>query len=362
MTYLCPGLRARPNLVATTVKIDDDTTVTYPAGAIAVCDYPTEDTFQLKLVDTRTGHTIKEITKDRVGLPPHSNGNGCWNPTGTHIIFQVQAGTNIHYGPRDPGWGTGCNFAVYELATDTITMLTNDDFPGDAELQWARFQPIWYSATGIIYTYRYAEQTGTEGSGRWQLRASTISLAGTPEITADVVYLDPQSLGWGYLIIPFALFPSGHPFQNRFLVAGTLDSLTHLPRHMKHYAVAAPSTKTKFAAIVDEESWNEGANLAPNGEMYFAPNGTGLLPATSGITDELTTREYGKYSADGSTYTELTGFNVAGMPEYVGDVYGMANMQHGAFSADGRTIYAGMIVKNLAGTVVAYNVVKVDLA
>jgi hypothetical protein len=353
MTILCTGARCRPN----------------PADAsVAVCDYPVGGEFHLKLIDTRTGHTIKEITKDRGGLPQYSNGNGCWNPAGTHIIFQVQAGVNAFYPVgRDPGWGTGCNFYDYNVATDTLTALTADTFPTTVETQWARFQPIIYSATGLIYTYRYLDQPGTDGGGRWQLRTATYTAA-TPALSSDAAYLDPSVPGWGYYIAPFGLFPADHAtFPNRVLVAGTLDSLTQSPRHMKLYAVVAPSTKTKFAAVVHEDAWNEGCAIAPDGTVWMASNGNGILHESSDLENEVTTREYQQVAADGSTYTEYTGFNLSSQPEYVGDdgesiYYGVANMQHSAFTSDGRTVFAGLVVKNAAATVIGYRVVKVELA
>jgi hypothetical protein len=347
MTVLCTGLRARP----------------CPTDAsVALCDYPVGGQFHLKLIDTRTGRTLKEITLGRVGLPQYSCGNGCWNPAGTHIIFQVQAGVNaIYTAGRDPGFGTGCNFYDYTVATDTVTALTADTFPTEVETQWARFQPLLYSATGLLYTERYLDQPGTEGSGRWRLRAATYTAA-TPELTNDTLYLNPITLEWGYYIVPMGLFPASHPyFANMVLVAGTLDSFEQLPRQMKLYAVSTPSTKVKFGAVVHADAWNEGCLIAPDGRIWMASNGNGILHGSSDLENEVTTREYQVIATDGATYTEVSGFNRAGASEAVGAGYGIANFQHGGAAPDGSFLLAGLVKKNALGVLTHYRVIRLDL-
>lgn len=325
------GMRARPNPVAPNVVL---------------YDYPLSPTwFELAMCDARTGQNIAQVTLGRGEIPHLSNGNGAWSPDGQFIVFQVQAGTTPYIPTgRDAGYGSECDFWAYRLADGALTQLTSHTLGIEGQTVRAWFQPMFISPTQIMYTFRYADLSGTEGTGRWQLRVATWTVTNNvPALSNDVVYCDPFTLGWGYYIVNMGLFPATHPtYPNRVLVAGTLDY--QQTSSMKIYAV---NTTTKIGPIapVHPNAWEEGCSLNPiTGEIAQVSNGTGLLMQTSDLLNEPTTREIQIIDATGTSYDEITSYNLPGSPSYGGPVRMAANLQHSSWSPDGRTLYAGLVV------------------
>lgn len=290
-----------------------------PDGSQIVFDRQNADGFYDVYLSDTSGRIIRSLTEGRPGIPQRHNGNARFHPSGRHVVFLSEEAEHFGLamkGLADSGIGTFSNFRATTPDASKFWQLT--DIPikksaADKTFAFGVVNPV-FSPDGrtFVWTERFAPG-GNHNWGRWRIRSAAWQVSGdAPTLgKAQEVYTPTKgnyATAMGYVASDRLLFAGNPDGQHEYgmdlyildIGSGRLQNLTNTP-----------------------EAWEEGACVAPNGQIVYMTNIASREKMDFGNANwaaQRVERDYYIVDSSGRNAERLTFFNDPAAPEYMGRV------------------------------------------
>ncbi len=280
---------------------------------------------------TPEGFRLKCLTlsKDSGSVKQH-NGNPYWHPTGEHFIFTSQNRGSSSYRQSLPGTGLNCNLWLANRNGDQFWQLTDitTSYTTPKGVVYPSFSPngsklLWAGNTG---EYPPESTWGT----RALFLANFVFKNGKPRLE-DIQTLQPGEQHDFYESHGFS------PDGNLIIFSANLHKKQPV-FGMDLYTMDTRSNKL-VALTNSEDVWDEFGTYSPDGKKIAWMSSANQNIRYYGMSGNRWRRflksELWLMNADGSDPKQLTFFNTAGSPEFVGRRCFVSNS---SWSPDGKKL------------------------
>ena len=290
-----------------------------PDGSQIVFDRQNADGFYDVYLSDTTGRIIRSLSENRSGVPQRHNGNARFHPSGRHVVFLSEEPEHFGMGMKylgDSGIGTFSNFRATTVEAGAFWKLT--DIPIKKSLADRTFaagvvNPV-FSPDGrtFVWTERYAPG-GNHNWGRWRIKSAAWEMSGDgPTLRNEQVMYTPMRGNYATAM--------GYVASNRVLFAGNPDG-----QHEYGMDLYVLDIGTGRAQKVTDtpEVWEEGACIAPNGQIVYMTNIASrdkLDFKNANWAAQRVERDYYITDSTGRQHERLTFFNDEAAPEYMGRI------------------------------------------